>query len=166
VGSFSKSFSPSIRLGFAVLPPLLTEPVTALRQLIDWHPPTVLQVALTTFIDDGLLDKHIRRNRRSYAERHQVLAAALAGPLAEHLAAHPSNAGLHITAELRGGLREAEVLQAAARSGLVAAGLSDCFHTAQARPGLLLGFGAVSITALPPAVDLLGRVLARCLQSR
>src|SRR5579863_8778293 len=161
VGSFSKTFSPSIRLGFTVLPPLLTEPVAALRQLIDWHPPTILQIALATFIDDGLLDKHIRRNRRSYAERHQILAEALSGPLAEHLTVRAANAGLHITAELRGERREAEVLRAAARAGLVTTGLSDCFHTRQPRPGLLLGFGAVSITALPPAIDLLGRILAR-----
>jgi GntR family transcriptional regulator / MocR family aminotransferase len=161
VGSFSKTFSPSIRLGFTVLPPLLTEPVAALRQLIDWHPPTVLQIALATFIDDGLLDKHIRRNRRSYAERHQILAEALSGPLAEHLTVRAANAGLHITAELRGERREAEVLRAAARAGLVTTGLSDCFHTRQPRPGLLLGFGAVSTTALPPAIDLLGRILAR-----
>ena len=161
VGSFSKTFSPSVRLGFTVVPPLLAEPIAALRQLIDWHPPTVLQTALAGFINDGLLDKHIRRSRRSYAERHHILAEALAGPLAGHLAAHAPNAGLHITAELRGGLREAEVLRAAGRAGLATGGLSDCFHTAPAQPGLLLGFGAVSTTALPAALDLLGRVLVR-----
>jgi len=159
VGSFSKTFSPSVRLGFTVVPPLLAEPIAALRQLIDWHPPTVLQTALAAFIDDGLLDKHIRRCRRSYAERHHILAEALSGPLAGHLAARAPHAGLHITAVLRGGLSEEAVLHAAARRGLATSGLSDCFHTGQAQPGLLLGFGAVSSTALPAALDLLARVL-------
>ena len=37
IGSFSKNFSPSVRLGFAVAPQPLAEPIAALRQLIDSH---------------------------------------------------------------------------------------------------------------------------------
>lgn len=160
VGSFSKSFSPSIRLGFAVVPKPLAGPVAALRQLIDWHPPIAMQTALAGFIDDGLLDKHIRRNRRVYAERHHILTEALSGSLAEHLTPFAAHAGLHITAGLRRGLREHEVLQTAARHGMVISGLSDCFHTAPAESGLLVGFGAVSTTGLPTALRMLDRVLA------
>jgi GntR family transcriptional regulator/MocR family aminotransferase len=160
VGSFSKSFSPSIRLGFAVVPKPLAGPVAALRQLIDWHPPIAMQTALAGFIDDGLLDKHIRRNRRVYAERHHIVTEALSGSLAEHLTVHPAHAGLHIAAVLRRGLRENEVLQTAARHGIVVSGLSDCFHTNPAQSGLLIGFGAVNTSGLPTALRMLDRVLA------
>ena len=160
VGSFSKTFSPSVRLGFAVVPQPLAEPIAALRQLIDWHPPITMQTAMADFIEDGLLDKHIRRSRRVYAERHQILAEALSGSLAHHLTARSPNAGLHVAAVLREGLREHDVLQAAARHGIVTSGLSDCFYTAPAQPGLLIGFGAVSITGLPVALRILGRILA------
>src|SRR5580698_10056333 len=160
VGSFSKSFSPSIRLGFAVVPKPLAGPVTALRQLIDWHPPIAMQTALAGFIDDGLLDKHIRPNRRVYAERHHILTEALSGPLAEYLTVRVTHAGLHMAAGLRPGLREHDVLQAAAGHGIVVAGLSDCFHTAAPQAGLLIGFGPVSTSALPTALRMLNRVLA------
>jgi GntR family transcriptional regulator/MocR family aminotransferase len=160
VGSFSKTFSPSVRLGFAVVPRPLAEPIAALRQLIDWHPPTAMQTALAGFIEDGLLDKHIRRNRRVYAERHHILIEALSGPLAGYLTARAPHAGLHVAAVLRGGLCEQEVLQAAARHGIVTSGLHDCFHTAPAQSGLLMGFGAVSTAGLPVALRTLGRILA------
>jgi GntR family transcriptional regulator / MocR family aminotransferase len=160
VGSFSKTFSPSVRLGFAVVPRPLAEPVAALRQLIDWHPPTALQTALAGFIDDGLLDKHIRRNRRVYAERAHILIEALSGPLAGHLTPLAPNAGLHVAALLRDGLREHEVLQAAARHGVVTSGLHDCYHTVPAREGLLVGFGAVTTTGLAAALRILDRILA------
>src|SRR5580692_2911830 len=160
VGSFSKTFSPSIRLGFTVVPQPLAEPIAALRQLIDWHPPTAMQTALASFINDGLLDKHIRRSRRVYAERHHILTAALSGPLAEHLTARVANVGLHVAALLREGLRENEVLQAAARHGIVTSGLRDCFQTVPAQSGLLIGFGAVSTTGLSAALRTLNRILA------
>jgi GntR family transcriptional regulator/MocR family aminotransferase len=160
VGSFSKTFSPSVRLGFAVVPRPLAGPIAALRQLIDWHPPIAMQTALAGFIDDGLLDKHIRRSRRVYAERHHILTEALSGSLADHLTAHASNAGLHVAAVLRDGLRENEVLHAAAGHGIATSGLSDCFHTSPARSGLLIGFGAVSTTGLPTALRMLDRALA------
>jgi GntR family transcriptional regulator/MocR family aminotransferase len=160
VGSFSKTFSPSVRLGFAVVPQPLAEPVAALRQLIDWHPPIVMQTALAGFINDGLLDKHIRRSRRVYAERHHVLTQALSGPLSDHLTAQAPHAGLHVAAVLRGELDEKRVLHAAARNGIVTSGLRHCFYAGPAQSGLVLGFGAVSTTGLPVALRTLGRILA------
>jgi GntR family transcriptional regulator/MocR family aminotransferase len=161
VGSFSKTFSPSIRLGFTVVPQPLAEPVAALRQLIDWHPPTAMQTALAGFIEDGLLDKHIRRSKRGYAERYHMLAEALAGPLADHLTARAPNAGLHVAAVLREGLSEDEVLQDAAGAGIAMSGLRDCFQAGPAQPGLLIGFGAVRAADLPAALRMLDYVLAR-----
>ena len=160
IGSFSKNFSPSVRLGFAVAPQPLAEPIAALRQLIDWHPPIATQTALAGFIDDGLLDKHIRRSRRVYAERHHILTEALSGSLAGHLKARTPNAGLHVAALLRAGLCEKEVLRAAARHGIVTSGLRDCFHTGPAQSGLLIGFGTVTTSGLQAALRTLGRILA------
>jgi GntR family transcriptional regulator / MocR family aminotransferase len=158
VGTFSKIFSPSVRLGFTVAPEPLAGPIAALRQLIDWHPPIAMQTALAGFIEDGLLDKHIRRSKRVYAERYHILAEALRGPLAGQLAARAPNAGLHMTAVLRAALKEEDVLRAAARSGVALTGLGACFHAGPAPPGLLIGFGAVSAADLPAAVSILGRI--------
>jgi GntR family transcriptional regulator/MocR family aminotransferase len=160
VGSFSKTFSPAIRLGFALVPPPLAEPIAALRQLIDWHPPAVMQAALAGFIDDGLFDNHIRRGRRVSAERHGLLTEALFGPLAGDLTVLTTNAGLHIATLLRKGLGEDKVIQAAAEHGLGMMGLQQFFHTSPPRQGLLLGFGAIRTTDLPAALQALGGILA------
>jgi GntR family transcriptional regulator / MocR family aminotransferase len=119
-----------------------------------------MQTALAGFIQDGLLDRHIRRSRRVYAERHHILTEALSGSLADHLTARAPSAGLHIAAVLRRGLNENEVLQAAAGHGIVASGLSDCYHTGPAQSGLLIGFGAVGTTGLSTALRMLDRILA------
>jgi GntR family transcriptional regulator/MocR family aminotransferase len=160
VGSFSKAFSPAVRLGFAVVPPPLAEPIATLRQLIDWHPPAVTQTALADFIDDGLLDKHIRRSRRVYAERHRLLTNALSGPLAGRLTALTPNAGLHIATLLRNGPGEDEVMQAAAEHGIGMMGLRHFFHASPPQEGLLIGFGAISTADLPEALRILGGLAA------
>jgi len=159
VGSFSKTFSPSVRLGFAVIPLTLTEPVTALRQLIDWHPPQATQGALAGFIEDGLLDKHIRRSRRVYGERHRLVMEQLGGSLADHLTVGTANAGLHIAATVRPGLSEQAVLRAAAGQGIGMAGLRQFYRAGAPRDGLLLGFGAVTTGDLSLALQTLGKVL-------
>jgi GntR family transcriptional regulator / MocR family aminotransferase len=142
------------------VPPPLAEPIAALRQLIDWHPPAVMQAALAAFIDDGLLDTHIRRGRRIYAERHGLLAEALSGPLAGDLTALTTNAGLHIATLLRTRLGEDKVIQAAAEHGIGMMGLQHFFHTSPPQQGLLLGFGAIRTTDLPAALHALGGILA------
>lgn len=161
VGSLSKTFSPSVRLGFAVVPRTLAAPIAALRQVIDWHPPTAMQTALAGFIGEGLLDKHIRRSRRVYAERHRILTQALSGPMSGHLAAQPSYAGLHVAALLRDGLHDDEVQLAAARHGIAMMTIHDFFHASPARQGLLLGFGAISNKDLPAALRTLNGILTQ-----
>jgi GntR family transcriptional regulator / MocR family aminotransferase len=159
VGSFSKTFSPSVRLGFAVVPGPLASPIAALRQLIDWHPPTATQAALAGFIEDGLLDKHIRRSTRIYNQRRQIIDAALSGPLAADLAPQTASAGLHVAAVLRRGPGEDSVLQAAAAHGIATTGLRCHYQASRGQQGLVLGFGAISTADLPDALQTLASVL-------
>jgi GntR family transcriptional regulator / MocR family aminotransferase len=77
VGTFSKSLSPALRVGFLVAPRTLVPALRAARQAVDWCPPPPIQEALTHFITDGYLDQHLRRTRRRYAERHRLMRRSL-----------------------------------------------------------------------------------------
>ena len=71
----------------------------------DWHTNLPIQAAMADFVRQGMFARHLRRVRRVYRQRHERIAAALAGPLSAHLAAVPSAAGLHLSAMVRGTLR-------------------------------------------------------------
>ena len=77
VGTFSKSLSPALRLGFLVAPPSLIPALCALRQVTDWCPPEVTQAGLAALITEGHLDRHLRRARIAYAERFRRISTAL-----------------------------------------------------------------------------------------
>jgi GntR family transcriptional regulator/MocR family aminotransferase len=162
LGSLSKVMLPTLRLGFAVVPPALRDAVVAAKFTSDWHSPLPTQAALAQFIVDGTLARHVRRMRGVYAERHRLVADAIAGPLAPQLEVIPSSAGLHLSALLRtGSVRQArDVIQRARTLGVELYGLSG-FGIGQRRAGFVLGYGMVATERLPEALTRFARALAR-----
>ena len=73
VGSTSKALFPSLRIGFAVLPPSIIEKFGDLRSAVDEHGPLIDQATLAEFIESGAFFRHIRRSRREYALRLEML---------------------------------------------------------------------------------------------
>ena len=68
VETFSKILFPSLRLGYAIVPPRLVEAFCGARTLLDRHPPSADQHVLAAFIAEGHLDRHIRRIRGVYGD--------------------------------------------------------------------------------------------------
>ncbi len=161
VGTFSKTLSPSLRLGFIVLPQSLVSHAIALRSLIDWQPPATSQATLLHFIVDGHLDRYLRRTRKVYSERHRMVTgfvseAVDAGLL---LAPLPSHAGLHVSSRLPDGIAEATVRDAAKAEGIALGDYAPCWRTENPPAGLIIGFGAIPTADLPDALAALRRSL-------
>jgi GntR family transcriptional regulator / MocR family aminotransferase len=81
VGTFSKVLAPGLRIGYVVAPGPLLASVVAHRLHIDVQGDRVLEYALARMIEQGEVQRHIRRVRREYAARRDILA----GALREHL---------------------------------------------------------------------------------
>ena len=95
LGTLSKVLSPSLRIGFAVVPRSIIPAVSALRQAVDWCPPWPTQPTLTRLILDGHLDRHIARATRQYrARREEIVRRLRSWPVPVRLL--PSSSGLHI----------------------------------------------------------------------
>lgn len=142
-GSVSKTLSPALGLGWAVLPPQWT---------VRAHPPPVVdQLALAGFVESGGYDRYLRGARLRYRARRDRLVAAL-GPARLSGAA----AGLHLLLHLD--QDAAAVVRKAKAAGVKVADL-DGYRTAPGEPALVLGYGNLADSGVEAAARLLRQAM-------
>jgi GntR family transcriptional regulator / MocR family aminotransferase len=158
LGSVSKTLSPALGLGWLVAPPAM---LPALRRAnpVAVAPPVLDQLALATFVERGWYDAHLRAGRRRFRARRDLLVRALAAELPAGRVAGTA-AGLHILLHLPAGTDTAAAVKVAAAAGLRLADLADYRTTGAPEPALVLGYGNIGDTEIPPAVTLLRESLS------
>jgi 2-aminoadipate transaminase len=68
-GTFSKSFSPGIRVGWGILPGRLVEPVLNAKGNLDFGSPNFNQLLMATVLEMGLFEDHLRWLREQYRRK-------------------------------------------------------------------------------------------------
>ena len=77
LGTFSKTLTPGMRLGWIVCPEVLMERFVQAKQGADLHTGTFVQYVANDICQRGLLKQHIRRLRQVYKERRDTMLDAL-----------------------------------------------------------------------------------------
>jgi 2-aminoadipate transaminase len=101
-GTFSKSFSPGIRVGWGILPEDLVSAVCGLKGNIDFGSPNFSQHLIHKVLETGLFETHVARIRSSYQDKLQAMLDAAQdylGPLPGVHWRQPSG-GLYVWVEL------------------------------------------------------------------
>ncbi|GAB3733260.1 PLP-dependent aminotransferase family protein [Amycolatopsis oliviviridis] len=155
VGSFSKTLLPLLRLGFLVAPASLRPALRQAKQLMDWHGDLVTQAALASFIDEGLLARHVRKATREYSVRRDRILAFVRDELRDVLEVVPSSAGLHLCAVVNphAAVTVDGVVAEAARAGVAVESLAAYGGT---RGGLVIGYGLVGSDRIGEGLSRLG----------
>ena len=152
VGTFSKTLSPQLRLGYMVLPPALVGTFAEAKRLSDRHAATGVQRALALLLEDGSYDRHVRRIRRHQQTRQRALTHALQVHLGDQIEVQGAASGLHLVVWFR-------KLSASEEPGLVSASREQgvCVYpvgplylrgrtqkTSQRNAGLIMGYALLN----------------------
>ncbi|PSE46058.1 DNA-binding protein [Acinetobacter nosocomialis] len=160
LGTFSKVLFPSLRLGYAVLPKELVAPFCGLRVLIDRHPPAADQHVLAAFIQEGYLERHIRRTRHVYAEVRQYIIGLIEKHIPQELAwLQPGDQGMHMVLWLAHHINDIDVASSAIDAGIAVKAISPTFSKEQQRPGLIVGLGDFEPEQMQQAIKKLSEII-------
>jgi GntR family transcriptional regulator/MocR family aminotransferase len=103
MSSLSRLLAPGIRLGFLAAPQALVDRLARVRVRMDWQGDRVLEWSMGDLIRDGDLARHIRKVRRLYRERRDVLVEGLGRHLADCLEFQVPDGGLALWLRARRG---------------------------------------------------------------
>jgi GntR family transcriptional regulator/MocR family aminotransferase len=138
IGTFSKTISPALRLGFVVVPPALEDRFGELAACLAPAPASTVQFAVASFLREGHYLRHLRRMKRVYAERREALLRCLREEAADALEVQ-ATAGMAVVTRIRADAPDTDIALRALPFGLAPAPLSPWYAHAPQPRGLLLG---------------------------
>lgn len=165
--TFSKSFSPGVRVGWGILPTELVAPVAALKANIDFGSAHLNQHLMASVLELGLLEPHIVQLRAAY----QAKLAAMLQAMDDHLGGmdgvrwqRPSG-GMYVWLELPAEIDAGPsgvLMQHALEEGVIYVPGEYCFpgEGEAIRPNTIrLSFGVQSAENIRRGIDSLARAI-------
>jgi GntR family transcriptional regulator/MocR family aminotransferase len=156
IGSFGKTLSPALGLGFVVAPISLAERFGEVAACLQPAPNTTTQLALASFIADGHYLRHLRHMKRLYTERRDGLLACLRDGFQVQ-----ALSGLAVIVDLPEGIDDRAIARMALQRNIAPMPLSPWWHSKEAaQPGLLLGVTNIKDGVTEKACQALREVIA------
>lgn len=161
-GTASKLLFPALRIGWLVVPPPLVRAFTLAKAYTDTGSATLEQDVLADFIDQGHLERHVRRSRVRNAARREALEDAVRRHLGGAAELVGTRAGLHglLWVHALPGSREAELRRACAARGVGLYPVRPYYTRPPRRAGYVLGYAALGERDISEGIRRLGEALA------
>ena len=160
LGTFSKAFSPGLRMGYMVLPQWLLQRFDTIYGRYKSTVPRLQQHILTKFMAEGRWDRHLRKICALNRKKYELLLQTLSNEMAGKVIVHKQSAGLHILLEFVNGENQDVMVKRAAENGILVPSTRQYWsQTEDAQDNLvLLGFGGVSEQEIEAGIKLLNKV--------
>jgi len=125
VGSFSKLLIPSMRISFMVLPEPLLGKFNLIKERYSQTVSKVEQLALANYMSEGYFERHIRRIKKIYGRKNQLLIEAFEKNKSTSYELIGKESGLHVMLSFVKNIDTEKVVREANKIGLKLEGASD-----------------------------------------
>ena len=163
MGSFSKVFSKSLRLGYLVAPLEMARKLT--KELAKTGPGAafISQPVLADFMASGAFAGHIRKMRRTYGERQKVFIQAAQKHLKGLIDFESAEGGMHLIgypgAQFTHFHSDIEVSRLADQVDVTMLALSNSYNSENPIQGFIAGYAGFSPDEIETALERLGHQL-------
>lgn len=160
IGTFSKILSPALRLGYMVIPPGLMKAIKKLKSRWEFFNEGLNQMAMVSFIEEGHLERHLRRMIKLYGNRKKQLEELIKEILGEGWNILGNTTGLHLILH-----RPGAVFDEGFKKKLMARGVrivtveNYSFQTRDHLDKLVLGYGNRSLEELEKGLKVLAALV-------
>ncbi|MEB0137224.1 PLP-dependent aminotransferase family protein [Actimicrobium sp. CCC2.4] len=160
MGSFSKTLTPGIRLGYVVAPLPLVRKLELAKQAADLHTATLTQMVVHEVVKDGFLDTHIPTIRALYAERCATMLAALSAFFPAGVTWTQPEGGMFIWVTLPAHIDSTQLLDKAIAQNVAFVPGAPFYATNPVRNTLRLSFVTVTPERIREGIEKLGKLIA------
>ena len=119
LSTFSKILFPGFRIGWLIAPKAVIERLTRIKQFLDLHCNTLGQRAIYEFCKQGLLEKHLKKARKVYSRKRDIMISALKKYCSPYISWNTPQGGFYLWCRLNKDLKSSELLKEAFRKKIV-----------------------------------------------
>ncbi len=158
-GSFSKTLSPGLRVGWICAPKRVVDKLVLIKQASDLHSPSLNQMAILE-VAAASFDNQISRVRTVYGARRDGLLAALKAHMPNGVSWTGTDGGMFVWVTLPRGIDTAALLARSVREARVAFVPGGAFHPDGSGTNTLrMSFSLADERALEIAIPKLARMI-------
>ena len=169
-GTYSKPFAPGVRVGFGILPQLLSTTLQRIKGNHDFGTANLLQQLLTGALETGLYRRHVAKIEKRYAQKARVMRQAMVEHFPPGVEIWEPSGGLYFWTRLpkrvSTGVRS-KVFQTALKSDVlyVPGGLCYADDPSRRKPDheMRISFGSAGEKDIGEGIKRLGAVLRKFL---